>query len=56
MIAPVFGGCSCDYSNHCDISSVWMLLISCSEVSSRGSLIASDDAFVCSVISYSEMK
>ena len=27
-----------------------------SEVSSRGYLVASDDAFVCSVISYSEVK
>ena len=31
-------------------------MISYSEVSSRGYLVASDDAFVCSVISYSEVK
>ena len=29
---------------------------SCSEVSSRGYLVASDDTFVCSVISYFEVK
>ena len=31
-------------------------VIACSEVSSRGYLVASDDAFVCSVISYLEVK
>ena len=31
-------------------------VILCLEVSSRGYLVASDDAFVCSVISYSEVK
>ena len=31
-------------------------VISCSEVNSRGYLVASDDAFVCSVISYLEVK
>ena len=31
-------------------------VILCLEVSNRGSLVASDDAFVCSVISYSEVK
>ena len=31
-------------------------VISCSEVSSRGYLVASDDAFVCRVISYLEVK
>ena len=31
-------------------------VMSCSEESSRGYLIASDDAFVCSVILYQEVK
>ena len=31
-------------------------VISCSKESSRGYLVASDDAFVCSVISYLEVK
>ena len=31
-------------------------MISYSKVSRRGYLVASDDAFVCSVISYSEVK
>ena len=31
-------------------------VISCSEESSRGYLVTSDDAFVCSVISYFEVK
>ena len=31
-------------------------VISCSELSSRGYLVTSDDSFVCSVISYLEVK
>ena len=31
-------------------------VISCSDLSSIGYLVASDDAFICSVISYSEVK
>ena len=38
------------------ISAFVCCVIRCSEVSSRGYLVASDDTFVCSVISYLEVK
>ena len=47
---------STGYLNSLAINMFVCSVISCSKVSSTGYLVGSDDALVCNVISYSEMK